>query len=190
MRREALRILIIAEDPDDFALIRDLLVHSRPNAAHHIDGCYSVPDAEHHLAKTPYDLLLISEIVRGTSGAEVLATLRKTHKVPPAVLLAEHWNERTMRQAFSAGATDYLHKRTLSFAKLCSAIRAGVCLPYKESRNREAEDQLRKLSRAVEQSGDLVIITDRTGVIEMLIRLFRRSPATPARKCSVASPTC
>jgi PAS domain S-box-containing protein len=173
MPREALRILIIAEGPDDFSLIRDLLVHSRPNAAHHIDGCYSLPEAERHLAKAHYDLLLISEIVRGATGPEVLASLRKTHKVPPAVLLAEHWNERTMRQAFTAGATDYLHKRTLTFAKLCSAIRAGVCLPYKENRSHEAEDQLRKLSRAVEQSGDLVIITDRSGVIEYVNPAFR-----------------
>ena len=173
MPREALRILIIAEGADDFSLIRDLLAHSRPNAAHHIDGCYSLPDAEHHLAKAHYDLLLISEIVRGATGPEVLASLRKGRKVPPAVLLAEHWNERTMRQAFSAGATDYLHKRTLTFAKLCSAIRAGVCLPYNESRSHEAEDQLRKLSRAVEQSGDLVIITDRSGVIEYVNPAFR-----------------
>jgi two-component system, cell cycle sensor histidine kinase and response regulator CckA len=173
MRREVLRILIIAEDPADFALIRDLLVHSRPNAAHRIDGCYSLSEAKHHLTKGQYDLLLISEIVRGTTGPEILATLRKTHKMPPAVLLAEHWNERAMRQAFSAGATDYLHKRTLTFAKLCSAIRAGVCLPYKENRSHEAEDQLRKLSRAVEQSGDLVIITDRDGVIEYVNPAFR-----------------
>jgi PAS domain-containing protein len=173
MRREVLRILIIAEDPADFALIRDLLVQSRPNAAHHIDGCYSLREAKHHLTQTQYDLLLISEIVRGTTGPEILARLRTTHKMAPAVLLADHWNERTMRQAFSAGATDYLHKRTLTFAKLWSAIRAGVSLPYKENRSREAEEQLRKLSRAVEQSGDLVIITDRDGVIEYVNPAFR-----------------
>jgi two-component system, cell cycle sensor histidine kinase and response regulator CckA len=173
MRRQALRILLIAEGANDCALVRELLAHSRPNAAHHVDGCYSLPEAEHHLAKAPYDLLLISEVVQGMSGPEVLSGLRRTRKVPPAVLLAEHWNERTMRQAFSAGATDYLHKRTLTFSKLCSAIRAGVCLPYKENRSREAEDQLRKLSRAVEQSGDLVIITDRNGIIEYVNPAFQ-----------------
>lgn len=172
MRRQALRILLIAERADDLALVRDLLAHSRPNAAHHIDGCYSLSAAELHLAKAHYDLLLISEVVQGMSGPDVLSALRKIHKVPPAVLLTEHWNERTMRQAFSAGATDYLHKRTLTFSKLCSAIRAGICLPYK-NRSREAEDQLRKLSRAVEQSGDLVIITDRNGIIEYVNPAFQ-----------------
>ena len=172
VRRESLKILVIAEDAADFGLIRDLLAHSRPNAAHRVDSCYSLPEAEHYLAKSRCDLLLISEMVRGMSGPELLSKLRKTHAIPPAVLLAEHWNERTMRQAFSAGATDYLHKRTLTFSKLCSAIRAGVCLPYKESPNRHTEDQLRKLSRAVEQSADLVVITDKTGTIEYINPAF------------------
>jgi two-component system cell cycle sensor histidine kinase/response regulator CckA len=173
MSRQALQILLIAEGRDDFTYIRGLLSQSRPNAAHRVEACYSVAEAEHQVANSRWDLLLISEVVHGESGLEALVTLRKNHNLPPAVLLTEHWNERVMRQAFSAGAADYLHKRTLTFAKLCSAIRAGICLPYKENRSHEAEDQLRKLSRAVEQSGDLVIITDRDGVIEYVNPAFQ-----------------
>ena len=38
----------------------------------------------------------------------------------------------------------------------------------------EAEDSLRKLSRAVEQSADLVVITDRSGIIEYVNPAFER----------------
>ena len=159
------KILVIAEDGDELAVIRELLEKSRPNLAESIAGCYSLTQAEQMLAKGTYDLLLISENVQNMNGAELLAAMRKDRKTPPAVLLAERWSERAMREAFSAGATDYVHKRTLTYAKLCSAIRAGVSLPYR-GKHQNAEDQLRKLSRAVEQSADLVVITDREGNIE------------------------
>jgi two-component system cell cycle sensor histidine kinase/response regulator CckA len=166
------RILAIAEDGNDLALIRELLEKSRANLAKNIVGCYSLNEAEQLLANSTYDLLLISERVQNMSGADLLTALRKYQKTPPAVLLADHWTERAMRQAFSAGATDYLHKRTLNYAKLCSPIRAGVCLPYRGNHNHHAEDQLRKLSRAVEQSADLVVITDCQGKIEYVNPAF------------------
>ena len=166
MSRGVHRILVMAEDKNDFFLIRRLLQQSRPNLAENIAGCYSLAEAEQHLASATYDLLLISENVQGMAAPELLASLRKDQKTPPAVLLADHWTDLAMHQAFSAGAADYLHKRTLTYEKLCSAIRAGVSLPYRSHNHQDAEDQLRKLSRAVEQSADLVVITDREGNIE------------------------
>ena len=52
----------------------------------------------------------------------------------------------------------------------------------------EAEDSLRKLSRAVEQSADLVVITDRSGIIEYVNPLSSASPGTPGKKRSAAIP--
>jgi PAS domain-containing protein len=42
----------------------------------------------------------------------------------------------------------------------------------KERRNQKNEDMLRKLSRAVEQSADMVMITNREGVIEYVNPAF------------------
>jgi CheY-like chemotaxis protein len=69
------RILVIAEDGNDLATIRELLEKSRPNLAKSIAGCYSLTQAEQLLAKGTYDLLLISENVQNMNGAELLAAL-------------------------------------------------------------------------------------------------------------------
>jgi two-component system, cell cycle sensor histidine kinase and response regulator CckA len=170
--REVHRILVIADDENDLTLIQELLEQSRPNLSTRVEGCCSLRDAEKLLTNGTHDLLVISEKIHGMPGPEILAYLRRKQKIPPAVVLTENWNEHAMRQAFSSGAADYLHKRTLSYAKLCSAIRAGICLPYRRNHQQAAEDQLRKLSRAVEQSADLVVITDREGHIEYVNPAF------------------
>ena len=64
MTRGIQKILVIAEDGDELAVIRELLEKSRPNLAESIAGCYSLSQAEQMLAKGTYDLLLIPRTYR------------------------------------------------------------------------------------------------------------------------------
>ncbi len=57
----------------------------------------------------------------------------------------------------------------------------GMDLYRQERRRQKPADMLRQLWRAVEQSADLVIITDRAGIVEYVNPAFRNSLWIPAR---------
>jgi len=59
-----------------------------------------------------------------------------------------------------------------SAMSVARAIRYAVDVYCKKRQHQKAEDTVRKLWRAVEQSADLVIITDRGGVIEYVNPAF------------------
>ncbi len=71
----------------------------------------------------------------------------------------------TETAAFDAGATELLRELAANVSYGVSALRA-------RAERRAAADKLRKLSSAVEQSADLVVMTDANGVIEYVNPTF------------------
>jgi hypothetical protein len=65
--------------------------------------------------------------------------------------------------ALKAGTGDFGRRSTIDRPLIARTIRYAIGVYCKERQRQNAEDTLRKLWRAVEQSADLVIITDRTG---------------------------
>ena len=110
-------------------------------------------------------------------GATATAALHLLHDVhkngpgTPVIFLSDHVDEATVEAALKAGATD-VQPRGVEEASVARSIRYAIDVYCKERQRQKAEDTLRKLSRAVEQSADLVIITDRTGVIEYINPAF------------------
>ena len=68
-----------------------------------------------------------------------------------------------LRSSFVRGNWNCVAKSQLDGATLRS-IRGALAMHCMQEEQRSAEDSLRKLSRAVEQSPDTVAITDRKGV--------------------------
>jgi PAS domain S-box-containing protein len=65
-----------------------------------------------------------------------------------------------------------VEKSQLNGASLVRTIRGTLALHSMQQRQQLAEESLRKLSRAVEQSADTVVITDRDGLIEYVNPAF------------------
>jgi PAS domain S-box-containing protein len=129
-------------------------------------------EASERLVHTDYDLLLLDERVDGRSGLQLLRELRRQRRVLPLVFLTGHHGQIEALSAQAASETGLSGPPWPDEFRFAQSLRCALCQRQREKQSRQAEDQLRKLSRAVEQSADLVIITDRQGTIEYVNPAF------------------
>lgn len=85
-------------------------------------------------------------------------------------------------RAASPGGTWELRELEDAFDAMASALQAEV------DDRRKAEEAIRKLSRAIEQTGDSVFITDRDGVIEYVNPSFERHTGYSSAEAVGATP--
>jgi two-component system cell cycle sensor histidine kinase/response regulator CckA len=90
----------------------------------------------------------------------------------PFILLTEDADEKTVADIIGGGTWNCLAKSRLDGATLVRTIHNTVALHSLQLEQQSAEESLRKLSRAVEQSADTVVITDCHGVIEYVNPAF------------------
>lgn len=102
----------------------------------------------------------------------MLHEVRKDGSGPPVIFLSDHMNEAAVDTALKAGTGDLVQMSSLDEPSITRTIRYAIDVYCKERQRQKAEDTLRKLWRAVEQSADLVMITDRVGAIEYVNPAF------------------
>lgn len=96
-----------------------------------------------------------------------MSALRLTQEVCPEIpfiFVSGVMGEDAVIEGLTEGATDYVLKQRLS--RLTSAIPRALHEAENQRVRKQFEDDLRKLSRAVEQSASAIIITDADGYIE------------------------
>jgi PAS domain S-box-containing protein len=155
--------VLIVEDSEDDAdlLVRELrragyeLVYQRVDTA---EGLHAA------LAGQVWDLVLADYSMPSFSGTQALAVVRSRGLDVPFIFVSGTIGEDTAVAAMKAGAQDYLTKGNLK--RLAPAIERELRETEVRRERSRAEEKLKKLSRAVEQSANLVIITDADGVIE------------------------
>jgi DNA-binding NarL/FixJ family response regulator len=109
------------------------------------------------------------------------AALRLPHELrerglgAQVIFLSDFVDEATVEAAIRTGTGRCCQKPGSDVAPVSRDIRHAIEVYCKERQRQKAEDALRKLWRAVEQSADLVIITDRDGVIEYVNPCLRSS---------------
>jgi PAS domain-containing protein len=164
-----MQLLLVGAD-DDLSYLRDLL---NTGAGHvDLDHAHSTDEALARLGQTTYDLLLC-EYRSGDSAAQrLLHELRQKHRGAPVIFLSDHMNEAAVDAALKESAGESAQPSRIDRPAVTSTIRYALDEYRKERQRQKTEDTLRKLRRAVEQSADLVMITDRDGVIEYVNPAF------------------
>jgi PAS domain S-box-containing protein len=149
------RVLLAEDDViDQLAFKRAVRDMESP---YEYDVAGSVAEARAFLAKKQYDAV-ITDYALGDGTAFDVVEL--AHGIP-LVFTTGAGDEEVAVRAMRGGADDYLikdHERTY-LKKLPVTIENAI-------RRHQAEEQVRKLTRAVEQSPASVIITDTCGLIE------------------------
>jgi two-component system, cell cycle sensor histidine kinase and response regulator CckA len=166
----AVRLLLIGE-ASDFGSMRDLLNHSG-DVQVGLDHALSTEEALTSMGQTTYDLLLCEYKSGDGAGLRLLHELRRNHPRAPVIFLSDHMDEDAVDTALKAGAGEFSHISRIDGPAVAGAIRYALDEYRKERQRQKTEDTLRKLWRAVEQSADLVMITDREGVIEYVNPAF------------------
>src|SRR6476646_10899565 len=120
------------------------------------------------LSSAPIQLLLVGD----NDDFRYLHDLRRKHPGAPAIFLSDHMDEIAVEMALNQDAEDVPATSAPDQPAIPGNIRYAIDLYRKERQREKTEDTLRKLWRAVEQSADLVMITDREGVIEYVNPAF------------------
>ena len=166
-----MRVLLVSRREEDFFQIQDLLRRSPAPLEAELQHARSLEEAKLMLGKFASELVLIdSESV--AAAAEMLSKFVDAGFVVPFVLLTENADERMVSEIIKAGAWDFLDKTHLTAASLTRTLLGSLRLHALRRGMHSAEEQVRKLSLALEQSGDSVIITNRDGMIEYVNQAF------------------
>jgi len=164
--QNALHLLMVGIEPPDVSLFRELLRKSMGMGAARYQLAPAAEDGLRKLMKTSFDLVVIDEQCANGSLQALISQFRSLDAKVPILLLSKSRDESFVVNAMLAGATEIIPMGDLSQARLLHAVQYSLLIRKKMTEYKQAEDQLRRLSRAVEQSADTVVITDLQGHIE------------------------
>src|SRR5947199_1672241 len=166
-----MQLLWVGNNEKEFAYLRDVLTRSGEGRLG-LDRVRSPEEALQRVNQTTYDLLLCDYKPGDGMALRLLHEIRKEGPRAPVIFLSDHVDQIAIDAAIKAGASDCLQTSNLNESSIARAIRYAIDVYCKERQRQKAEDTVRKLWRAVEQSADLVIITDRNGTIEYVNPAF------------------
>lgn len=167
-----LRVLLVGNQEEDFFLIHEMLERNRSLIAADLEHARTLEEAREMMQHRPYGLMLFEHDAGDAEAVRLVTDLLHDGRPVPFILLTEDADEKTVADIIGAGTWNCLAKSRLDGATLVRTIHNTVALHSLQLEQQSAEESLRKLSRAVEQSADTVAITDRQGVIEYVNPAF------------------
>lgn len=167
-----LRALLVGAKEEDFFLIREIMERTRHRLAAELDHADSIEAAKTMLQHRNYGLVLFDDGTGDVSSVQLLGQFLYAGTPIPFIVLTENADEKTVAEIIAAGAWDYVARSQLDGVNLVRTIRNTLALHALRQEQHASGESLRKLSRAVEQSADAIIITDRQGIIEYVNPAF------------------
>ncbi|MGA7379771.1 MAG: ATP-binding protein [Terriglobales bacterium] len=167
-----LRILLAGKDQADLSDLRELVLRAGAERLA-IDCVYTREETRSQLKKSKYDLLLV-DYPDGDGGARHwLGEPDGSEIQVPAVFLGEYFNNGGMEAAIQTAACQPGGcSRTVPCLGLY--VLSGIETYLKQRQHRNSEEMLQKLRHSVEQSPDLVMITNSSGVLEYVNPAFEK----------------
>jgi len=169
-----LRALLVGSREEDFFLIREILERNRAVLGADLEHARSLEDAKALLQQKRYGLVLFEHEAGDAESVQLVAEFLHAGVSIPFILLTEDADEKTVAEIIEAGTWNCVAKSHLDGATLVRTIRSTLELHSLQQEQQSTEELLRKLSRAVEQSADTVMITDHLGTIEYVNPAFEK----------------
>jgi PAS domain S-box-containing protein len=157
-----IRILHLEDDPADAELARARL--DEAGLTYRVTRVQTRVEFEEALQRESYDIILTDFQLPIYDGMSALRLALERCPDVPFIFVSGTMGEDAAIEGLIEGATDYVLKQKLS--RLAPAINRALREAENRRARRRAEEQLHKLSRAVEQSASTVVITDPRGYIE------------------------
>jgi two-component system cell cycle sensor histidine kinase/response regulator CckA len=167
-----LPVLLVGNQEEDFFLIREVLERNRGAMPAELDHAGSLEEAKTMLQRGHYGLVLFEHGTGDTAATKLLTEFLQTGRTVPFIVLTDQADEKAVAELIQAGASDCVEKTQLTGANLLRTIRCTLNLHSAQQQRNLAEVSLRKLSCAVEQSADTIMITNSDGIIEYVNPAF------------------
>ena len=166
-----IRVLLVGEREEDFFLIQEILERNRRVLDVSLEHARSIDEAKAFLQQKPFSLVLFEYEAGDAESIRLMAEFLRAGVSLPFILLTEDANEAKVAGLIEGGCGTASINRNDDGTLLC-AIRSSLAIHSVEQERDSAEELLRKLSSAVEQSADTVLITDHQGKIEYVNPAF------------------
>ena len=172
-----MRVLLVGRQEENFFLIRDILERNRRALPAELDHAGSLEEARLMLQRRDYGLVLFEHESGDAAATKLLFEFLQTEFLHsrgamPFILLTEHADEKAVADIIQAGAYDCMDRSQLNGVDLVRTIRCALSLHSTQQQQQRAEQSLRKLSCAVEQSADAISITNSEGIVEYVNPAF------------------
>ncbi len=162
-----MNVLLVGSSEKNFEHLYDVMV--RPiNGQFRLDHARNLEEALPMLKRSPYHLLLCDYAPGDYTALHAVHELRKAEAQLPVIFLSDHVNRATVEAIIEERTGEDDRQGPLPPHKIGEALDVYCS----ERQLQRAEDMLRKLGRAVEQSADMVVITDSSGNIEYVNPAF------------------
>jgi len=167
-----LRVLLVGAKEEDFFLIRDILERGNSGFAAELDHVHTLGEAREVLQQKSYGLVLFEHETGNANAIRMVSEFHHAGTSIPFILLNEDADESSVADAIESGTWNCVAKSRLDGATLIRTIRSTIAFHSMQRDQQSAEESLRKLSRAVQQSADTIVITNREGIIEYVNPAF------------------
>ncbi|MGE5505038.1 MAG: putative bifunctional diguanylate cyclase/phosphodiesterase [Actinomycetota bacterium] len=176
MSKTPLKVLLVEDSEDDAELVvAELSRGGFDPVWRRVD---TAADMRKALAEHPWDVVLSDFNMPLFSAAGALATLQGSGRDLPFIILSGVVKSEDAVALLKSGAHDFLNKDSL--ARLVPAIERELREAGERAQRRLAEERVRILSLAIEQSPVSVVITDRDGSIQYVNPRFEATTGYPA----------
>jgi two-component system, cell cycle sensor histidine kinase and response regulator CckA len=167
-----LRVLLVGSREEDYFLFREILLRNRDILPAELDHAHSTEEAKTLLGHGHYSLVLFQHDTNDAAATQLLAECLHRGGAPPFIMLTEHADEKEIAEIIEAGAYDCMERSQLNGANLVRTIRCALNLHNTRQQKQAAEQSLRKLSCAVENSAETILVTSSEGAIEYVNPAF------------------
>ena len=134
-----------------------------------VDRSEDFQNAQVKLAEQVYDLVLFAKDEPETQTARMIQELQLQGERMPLLFLPGRPGHRDRAESHGDASTD------ASEATLIRTICGAAALGRAEQQRREVDDTFGTLYSAIEQSADMVLITDSSGIIEYVNPAFEKT---------------
>ncbi len=159
-----INILHLEDDPIDAKLVQSILKSAN------VDFEYYYADNENDyisfLKDREIDIILSDYNIPGYSGMDAMNHAKENYPNIPFVFISGVIGEDIAVGSLLNGATDFVLKNNME--RLGSSVKRAFKEAQEQKARQKAENELRKLYWAVEQSHNIIIITDSNGIIEYI----------------------
>jgi CheY-like chemotaxis protein len=134
---EAMRVLLIDDNPDDRALLIRIMQREIPGVI--VDQVYDLASFEHALNQGIFDIVITDFRLGWTDGLSVLKRIKSRFIDKPVVMFTATANQEDAVEAMRAGLNDYLIKSPKHFARVPVAIKSALQLSKMQATLRDTE---------------------------------------------------
>ncbi len=166
------RVLLVGEREGDFFLVHEILERNRRVLDVSLEHARTIDEAKTCLQQKPYGLVLFEHEAGDAESIRLMAEFLNAGVSVPFILLTEDAGEARVAELIEENTWNCIHKSQLDDGTLLCAMRGTLAIHTVEQERNSAEELLRRLSSAVEQSADTVLISDREGKIEYVNPAF------------------